>query len=230
MISRSQKSRRNFIKTVGCGAMGSTTLMSTLANLMVSNKIIAASSSPPNDYKALVCILLAGGNDSYNMLIPRNNEGTTDPNHPDYHKEPNFYNQYAATRTNLAIPQSDLLPIHLGGISTNTDALGRQFGIHPSMGGAYGGLQGLFNNGRAAFVANVGTLIEPVPDKAAYQNSNTNLPLGLYSHSDQIQQWQTATPQSRQAIGWGGKIADILQSTTPYNGQNQNISMKILKL
>lgn len=229
-MAKSKMSRRNFIRTASCGAMGTTTMMSTLANLLVSNKIVASSASPPNDYKAMVCILLAGGNDSYNMLIPRNNIGVTDPDHADYNSEPNFYNQYAATRTNLAIPQSDLLDLTIGGAADLPDPLGRKFGIHPSMGGnvsSYGGVQELFNTGRAAFVANVGTLIEPVANLQAYQNSNTNLPLGLFSHSDQIQQWQTATPQSRQAIGWGGKIADILQSTTPYSSQNQGISMNI---
>ena len=65
---------------------------------------------------------------------------------------------------------------------------------------------------KAAFVSNVGTLIEPVANVTEYYDSNTKLPLGLYSHSDQIQQWQTATPHSRAAVGWGGKIADILQA------------------
>lgn len=214
-MAKSNMSRRNFIRTAGCGAMGTTTMMSTLANLMVSNKLIAGSSQPPTDYKAMVCILLAGGNDSYNMLVPRDNT---------------HYNEYAATRTNLSILQEDLLDLNLGMDANATDPMGRQFGIHPSMGGAlssYGGVQSLFNSGKAAFVSNVGTLIEPVADQAAYQNSNTNLPLGLFSHSDQIQQWQTATPQSRQAVGWGGKMADIMQSIAPYNSQSQSISMNI---
>jgi uncharacterized protein (DUF1501 family) len=209
-MAKSNMSRRNFIRTATCGAMGTTTMMSTLANLMVSNKLIASSANPPSDYKAMVCILLAGGNDSYNMLIPRDNT---------------FYQQYATTRTNLSIPQSDLLDLNLGMNPNQTDPMGRLFGIHPSMGGAYGGLQGLFNSGKAAFVSNVGTLIEPVADRDEYYDSNTNLPLGLYSHSDQIQQWQTATPQSREAIGWGGKIADILQANNPNQGLSMNISL-----
>ena len=219
-MPKSNMSRRNFIRTASCGAMGTTTMMSTLANLMVSNKLIAGSSQPPSDYKAMVCILLAGGNDSYNMLVPRSNT---------------HYNEYAATRTNLSIPQEDLLDLSLGGLLPlgvpvdGTDAMGRKFGIHPSMGGtlsSHGGVQSLFNSGKAAFVSNVGTLIQPIANKTVYQNSN-NLPLGLFSHSDQIQQWQTATPQSREAVGWGGKMADIMQSIAPYNQQSQAISMNI---
>ena len=48
------------------------------------------------DYKALVCILLGGGNDSFNMLMPK---GDTE------------YGEYAITRSNLAIPQNDILQI-----------------------------------------------------------------------------------------------------------------------
>ena len=135
-MAKSKMSRRNFLRTASCGAMGSTTMMSTLANLMVSNKLIASSANPPTDYKAMVCILLAGGNDSYNMLIPRDNT---------------FYQQYATTRTNLSIPQADLLDLNLGMNPTQTDPMGRLFGIHPSMGGAYGGLQSLFNTGKGSF-------------------------------------------------------------------------------
>jgi len=196
------------LRTAGCAAMGSTTMMSTLANLMVSNKMIASSANPPTDYKALVCVLLAGGNDSFNMLIPRDNT---------------FYNEYMATRTNLSIYQSQLLDLN----QITPDPSGRLLGLHPSMAGSYGGLQNLFNTGQAAMVANVGTLIEPVADANEFYNSNTNLPLGLYSHADQVQQWQTATPQSREAIGWGGRMADVLQSYNSYNNQGFSTSISL---
>ena len=48
------------------------------------------------DYKALVCVFLLGGNDSWSMLVPRS------------HAE---YGAYAASRQNLAIAQDQLLPI-----------------------------------------------------------------------------------------------------------------------
>jgi uncharacterized protein (DUF1501 family) len=65
--------RRNFIKNAGCAAMGSTTLLSTLTNLTSLNGALGADllkSAPPTDYKAMVCILLSGGMDSFNMLVP----------------------------------------------------------------------------------------------------------------------------------------------------------------
>lgn len=178
--------------------MGAATLLSSLNNLSIINKLVSTQSAPPGDYKALVCLLLAGGNDSYNMLVPR---GTAE------------HAAYAATRADLALPVDSLLAIN----PLVSD--GKEYGIHPSM----SGLQGLFESQKAAFVANVGTLIEPVANVSEYQAGLKRLPLGLYSHSDQIQQWQTAIPHAREAVGWGGRVADLLKTQ---NG-NQNISMNI---
>ena len=89
------------------------------------------------DYKALVCVFLFGGNDSWSMLVPRSNAE---------------YGVYAASRQNLAIAQDQLLPIE----PLSHD--GAAYGLHPSM----PGLQSLFESGRCAVVANVGPLIEPV--------------------------------------------------------------------
>lgn len=178
--------------------MGSATFLSSFNSLSLFNKLIGTSLTPPTDYKALVCILLAGGNDSFNMLVPR---GTDE------------YNEYAATRADLALPQASLLPLNA---LTNT---GKLLGAHPSM----AGVQQMFEAGNLAYVANVGTLVEPIPDATAYFSNAVQRPLGLYSHSDQIQQWQTSIPQSREAIGWGGRMADILKT----QNVNQNISMNI---
>ncbi len=191
-------SRRKFLWNTGCAAMGTATMMSSINNLALMNKLIGTSLTPPTDYKALVCILLAGGNDSFNMLVPRGN--------PEY-------GEYAATRSTLALPQADLLPIN----PITSD--GKLYGVHPSM----AGVQQMFEAGNLAFLANAGTLIEPVPNATAYFDELVDLPLGLYSHSDQIQQWQTSIPQSREAIGWGGRLADIMKTINI----NQNISMNI---
>lgn len=199
-MSNKKISRRNFLGTASCAAIGSTTLLSSLLNLGVANSL-AGMSAPSiggsNDYKAMICILLAGGNDSFNMLVPRNG---------------GFYNEYAGTRSNLALPQGDLLPINF------TDSNGKQFGLHPSM----PEVQGLFNQNKLAFISNVGTLVEPT-SKAQYLNNSVPVPVGLLSHADQIQQWQTSIPQTRSSKGWGGRMADILKA----GNSNQRISMNI---
>jgi uncharacterized protein (DUF1501 family) len=153
--------------------------------------------NPSNDYKALVCILLAGGNDSFNMLVPTSN---------------NAYNTYSTTRSNQALAQNSLLGLsHLAGGMPS-------LGVHPSM----PEVQNMYNSGRLAFISNVGTLVEPTT-KTQFENGGVTLPLGLFSHADQIQQWQTSVPQTRSSSGWGGRMADILQSMN----NNQNISMNI---
>jgi uncharacterized protein (DUF1501 family) len=158
----------------------------------------AAAQSAPG-YKALVCILLAGGNDSYNMLVPTDNDQ---------------FGEYNNIRADLALQQSELLTL------PGTTANGRSYGVHPGM----PELQSLFANGDAAMIANVGTLVEAF-DPAAVQAGTARLPLGLHSHADQIAQWQTAVPDGRVAQGWGGRIADLMQDVNLQNGVSMNISL-----
>lgn len=176
-------------------------MLNTLTNLKFINS--AASLGNFNDYKALVVILLGGGNDAYNMLIPYD-----DASHA----------IYSTTRSNLALPKmnaanpaQNLRPINY------TDG-GKEFALHY----ACENMQSMFNAGRMSFVSNIGTLIEPTT-KIAMNNGQANLPLGLYSHADQVMHWQTALPQERVAQGWGGKIADMFQASI----ENQNISMNM---
>lgn len=192
--------RRKFLGQASCAALGSTTLLSSLSSLLGTNKLMSTSLAAPGDYKAMVCILLAGGNDSYNMLLPY---GESE------------YAEYAATRSDLALPRETLLPI------TTQTAHGKSFAVHPSMAEVHQ----LYQQGNLAFLANVGTLVEPITNEQEFASGLKKLPLGIYSHSDQIQQWQTAVPQSREAIGWGGRMADLLQETDTTTGISMNISL-----
>ena len=198
-MSHHKYSRRKFMGSLPCLALGTSTLYNSLINLKAMNAIMGSTSTEGDDYKALICVQLSGGNDSYNMLIPR---GNTE------------YAEYAAVRSNLAVPQDQILPIN----PEITD--GRDFGLHPSM----TGLRNIFESGKAAFVSNVGTLVEPVT-KPGLEMGNVKVPLGLLSHSDQIMHWQTAYPQDRTTIGWGGKMADILKSMNEDIGISMNISL-----
>lgn len=196
--------RRTFMENLGlgCAHLGATSLLSGITNLGLINSAAAANRPfMPNplfdDYKALVCVYLAGGNDSFNMLVPTDDEP---------------YLDYEASRTNIAIPKEDLLPI----TPTNTD--GRQFGMHPNL----TQLQGHFQNGNLAFVANCGVLQQPTTLETF--DSDINLPIGLFSHSHQTDRWQTSLPMdTEQAVGWGGRLADVLRQ----NNNNDTISMNI---
>ncbi len=189
-------SRRKFLSHSCSLGAASLTASSSLLQLGLARQAAAQTS---DEYRALVCILLAGGNDSYNMLVPADNDQ---------------YAEYAAIRADLALPQAELLPLN------GTTETGRQYAVHPGM----PELRELYNSGDAAFIANVGTLLEAY-DAAAFQNGTASLPLGLASHSDQIAQWQTAMPDQRSAQGWGGRVADLLQGVNLANGVSMNISL-----
>ncbi len=192
--------RRKFLGTTiqGCASLGLTTLFSGITNMGLLNAAAAANRPflPQNDYKAIVCLLLSGGNDSYNMIVP---------------KGQNEYAEYAAVRTNLALPQQDLLSIN-----PNTSD-GKEYGLHPNL----VNIRNLFEDGNAAFIANIGALVQPTT-LSDFNNENS-LPIGLFSHSDQQQHWQTSVPQNKNALGWGGRLADILYM----NNSNQDVSMNI---
>jgi uncharacterized protein (DUF1501 family) len=201
-MSKHKHTRREFLgrMTMGCASLGVTSLFSGITNLGLMNAAAAANRPfirPQNDYKALVCIMLSGGNDSFNMLVPR---GTSE------------YAEYANVRGNLALAQNELLPIN------PTNVSGQQFGLHPNL----TNIQSLFEAGNAAFVSNVGALVEPTTI-AGISNDTANLPVGLFSHVDQRTHWQTSVPQDINALGWGGRLADILYT----NNANQDISMNI---
>lgn len=166
-------SRRHFL--AGASALSGSSILAGFAHAAPSAKI--GYTDNRSKYKALVCILLAGGCDSFNLLMPRSGAA---------------YNAYAATRTNLALTTGDMHAIR--------DARsGETFGLHPST----QGLQTLFDEQRLSFVSNIAPLIEPTT-KEQFEDGSVILPNGLMSHSDQIDQWQTSQPQSRTAKGWGG--------------------------
>jgi uncharacterized protein (DUF1501 family) len=196
MNPRSPVTRRRFLGEASCAAVSAVPVLNTLLNLSLAGRIAAAGG--PEDYRALVCVFLAGGNDSFNMLVPR---------------EPSAYAQYAAARADLALPPAELIDIQPTGLPP--------FAVHHRM----PELASLFETGKASFLANVGTLIEPVSNRAQVEANLKRLPLGLYSHSDQIEQWQTSVPQSRNGIGWAGRMADLIKELNADQTVSMNISL-----
>ena len=199
MKNKPSINRRDFLRQSSCAAVGTATLYSTLFTLRLTAS--AATAEPLSGYKALVCLFLAGGNDSFNMLVPGNASA---------------YAEYAAVRSDLALAQGSLLPVASSGQPYS------EFGIHPNL----PILQTLYNQGNAAFVSNVGTLIEPTTP-AQYQAKSVDLPVGLFSHSDEQMHWQTVVPQVRGAVpkGWAGRMADCMASANPGGVLPANVSL-----
>jgi uncharacterized protein (DUF1501 family) len=106
---------------------------------------------------------------------------------------------YAKGRGGLAIPQGSLLPIANGSDT---------YGLHPSL----VEMQGLYNQGKAAVLANVGMLVQPITRAVYLTNNSAVIPSALFSHSDQSSQWQTGIPSGTGNSGWGGRTTDLLQS------------------
>jgi uncharacterized protein (DUF1501 family) len=197
-------SRRRFIGTC-CAAVGATGLLSALAQLRLIGAVAGASSPSGmtllsgGDYKALVCLFLSGGNDANNLLVPA---------------DPGSYTSYATGRGALALARETLLPI----APRTSD--GRTWGLHPAM----PELRDLFVAGRAAVLANVGTLVVPVT-KAQYQARSVPLPPQLFSHNDQTVQWQSSLPDKPFQTGWGGRLADLVQAFNENNTVSMSISL-----
>jgi uncharacterized protein (DUF1501 family) len=178
MSSFHNLTRRSFLGESACAALGSTSIMSTLLNLKMANNAVAAGlPADSEDRKSLVCLYLHGGIDSYNVLVP--NDATR-------------YSHYSATRTNLALAQNTLLPL-----TQTATGDGQDYGVHPAMGGLqtlFNGIGGDANERRLSFISNIGTLMEPM-SRLDYTDRLKPRPRGLFSHSDQQEQWQTSLPQ-----------------------------------
>ena len=174
--------RRNFLGwSARMGALG--TAAPFALNLAALG---AASAQTANDYKALVCIFLYGGNDNHNTVIPY---------------DPASYTGYQQVRGGIARARNSLLPL-----TPITPQGGRQFALPPEL----LPISTLFDAGRAAIVANVGPLSRPTT-RAQYQNRAVPLPPKLFSHNDQQSVWQASVPEGAQ-YGWGGRIGDVLAS------------------
>jgi uncharacterized protein (DUF1501 family) len=187
--------RRSFIRQTACAALTTTGILNTILDL----RRLSAAPLDTSDYKALICLFLYGGNDANNMIVPHDANG---------------YASYASARGALAIPQASLLPL------TMLNGDGRDFGLHPNL----AELQALFNQGKLGVVTNVGTLVAPVT-RAQYLAGGAAVPPQLFSHADQSVQWQTSVPDVISKTGWGGRMADMLQSLNAGSKISLNISI-----
>ncbi|HEY0100992.1 MAG TPA: DUF1501 domain-containing protein [Pyrinomonadaceae bacterium] len=177
--------RRDFLRQTGCALVGGAAFASGIEQLGLINAL-AQGSSTATDYKALVCIFLSGGNDGNNTVVP---------------VDAARYAEYANVRSaaGLAIPA----PGQTGGLLPINPLSGGAYGLHPSM----PELKTLFDNRQLAVVSNVGPLVEPLT-RDTYRSGSGKRPLQLFSHSDQVAQWQTSVSHDASQTGWGGRTAD----------------------
>jgi uncharacterized protein (DUF1501 family) len=208
-------SRRRFLGQASCAGISALPILNTLMNLRMFTSVANAVTLPTSEeYRALVCIFFSGGNDSFNMLTPY---GVTGPGGSN---DTTYYTPYFNARSDLALSKSSLIELTPPDIPAGSVPPGsRTYGLH----GAMPNLAGLFHQQKAAFITNVGTLVEPVPDKSLL--NARRLPVGLYSHSDQIEQWQTSVPNTRAGVGWAGRMMDVIKDVNGSANIPFNISV-----
>lgn len=208
-----KEDRREFLKKSGCalGMVALSTQMRHFGMMSAMAQSYQDENAAPSDYRALVCIFMSGGNDSNNLVIPNHNDATI-----------SNYTAYSNARAaqGLAIPQANLLPIAVPRLSNLT------YGLHPSLGPqtingttiVNTGIHDLWNTGaglgKLAVVTNVGTLVAPTL-KAQMSQSTHPKPYQLFSHSDQVSQFQGGRSDQQSFTGWGGRVSDL--RTAPDN-------------
>ena len=155
-----------------------------------------------DDYKALVCVFLYGGNDYANTVVTYDEAS---------------HRRYADIRAAGAGSAADGIVLSRETLAKTVlrpgQALpeGRQYALHPSM----PNLAGLFNSGQAGVQLNVGPLVVPLT-RQQFESQAYPMPPKLFSHNDQQSLWQSSSPEGS-TIGWGGRLGDIAM---PSNSQS----------
>jgi uncharacterized protein (DUF1501 family) len=214
----SQASRRAFLRQAAAyaslGAAGPVAF-----NLAALSKAAAAGTSG-DDYRALVCIFMYGGNDAFNTVLATDSESW---GHYVDHRDPKSRNPSDTSTSIALLPENTPAdttaakgtPAYLGGVKGIAHSglganAGRTLALHPSL----SDVAQLYQQGRVALLSNVGPLTAPL-SKAAYDLPTASRPAKLYSHNDQQSTWQSFSPEGASA-GWGGRMGDLLMSQ---NGQ-----------
>jgi uncharacterized protein (DUF1501 family) len=195
-----QASRRLFMRQASALSLAAGAGAPLALNLLAAG---SAAAQTAGDYRAVVCLFMFGGNDSFNMVLPTDSAS---------------WSAYSAMRSSIALPQVGTPPnsgastsslARWGGVLPITPAnpQGRSYALHPLM----SSLQTLFNTDkRLAVVANVGPLIVPTTKEQYNLPASAHpRPLRLFSHNDQQSMWQTMMPEGA-TLGWGGRMADQL--------------------
>ena len=142
------------------------------------------------EFKAIVLVYLAGGHDSWSMLVPHSNCPLKD-----------MYAEYESVRTSAAIALNNLLEIE---VPVDTQPCST-FGVHYKL----PNYKQLYDDGDMLFVANIGTLLEPTTAQTIADGSAA-LPYDLFSHLTQSRQAQNVHAQQTGAKGVLGRMVEAL--------------------
>ena len=190
-------SRRKFLASSAASFAGATSVLGALGqqNAFAANV---------TGYKAIICVMLEGGMDHADTIIP------TDA--PSYDL--------------LAAQRQSLFGAYRVGDGTGTSSRERTnlLELNPDNGGQFGTrrfglpsdlreMHAMFESGDMAIIGNVGPLIEPI-DSDGFEQEIIPIPRSLFSHNDQRSTWMSFGPEGT-TQGWGGRFADAVISSAP---------------
>ncbi len=213
------KNRRDFLKFLSVTTAGLTSGVSVLN---------AGGSSRFSDYKAIVFLYLAGGNDGLNTFPPT----SSDPK--------KGFDNYYNIRNNIRIEKQELaLPENGGELDLSSgnpyekngnlvDAYTKGFykidnwdlGINALM----PELAHLAKRGKVALFANMGNLIEPAT-KAELKGQQKPTPPFLFAHNHQTKLVQNGEAALLDYTGWAGRVADLLGDVNSGSVYGVNIAI-----
>lgn len=145
--------------------------------------------------KAVVVLWMNGGADSFNLLVP----------HSQCKNGKDLYAEYAQRRGSIAQQQGDLLQINSRAGSQPCN----KFGLHPTM----THFKQLYEDGDLAFVANAGSLVEPVT-KADYEAAKRTkrFPPSLFAHNIMQRAAETVDATNPTSDGILGRMGEALET------------------
>ena len=207
---KNNNNRREFLKTLLAG--GSAGALGSLGQLALMSEVSAAAPAF-SDYKAMVCVFLYGGNDSFNMLVPTGSDNQSG------------YAAYAGSRGDLAISNQAYSavngqlstgsgnPYYRNGVASEAYRSGyypmaaNNTGMELGVNAVMPELAQLISNNKASVVANIGNLVQPVT-RSQILTETANLPKFLFAHNHQQRALQTGQGDDLNSSGWAGRIAD----------------------
>jgi uncharacterized protein (DUF1501 family) len=176
-------SRRDVFK--GFAAFG---MSAAVQNLLSPVRLLAQTATSTGSYKALVCIVLDGGCDSNNVVVPM---------------DQSQYALYQSARPDIIIPRNSLVPFRTSS--------GSSYGINPAL----SNIAAMVGSGKCSVIANVGPLSRPLTKKG-FMDGTGSVPTNLLDHELQKVQWGTCytdtSALSTTHSGWGARMGDALSS------------------
>jgi len=185
-MNRKSRARRDFLKHTAINTVAGSGLLAMNGKLGLIGSALAANTdySTLSDYKALVCVFLYGGSDSFNMFAPMDEA---------------HFGSYTNARGSLGLGRNEFVTDSTGSVGFNAHL---------------GALRDYYDAGKLAVVSNVGNLIRPVTKAEIISGSaQIPVDLFAHDHQqEQVQKAFSRKPQALVDGGWGGRIADLLAS------------------